>query len=338
DGDHAVGIVESRLAKGAFELASDGFVNFGLPVRDIRRGETVKSKGGGSGKFRALDAFVPKGFPIAYHPKIVSPAKRQIGRAAGGGKVLLAEDPHVTIIGDDNREFVYPDAYPYSAVCKLHIESRLKPGDTWGQRSHASGFLVGKRTLVTSGHAHPDTAADGWRIEVIPACWGGRSVFGMGYVTYVRSCTWWHSDAGNDIMVCELYDPIGEDLGYFGAVSYDSDWEDLQVWEMCGFPFDRSLWAMSRQRGIAVRDDDDGDDIELNGETYDTTQVENDADEASGASGSPLFAWFDGDVRAVGVHSGVQRDWTISGTETLSCSAGGEGFVEILRWARGAWG
>ena len=46
---------------------------------------------------------------------------------------------------------------------------------------------------------------------------------------------------------------------------------------------------MSRQTGIAVRDDDDGDDIGVNGDDYDTTQVESDADEASGASGSPLW-------------------------------------------------
>ena len=69
-----------------------------------------------------------------------------------------------------------------------------------------------------------------------------------------------------------------------------------------------------------------------------TTQVESDADEASGSSGSPLFAWFDGHVRAVGVHSGVQRDGTITGTEILSCASGGEGFIEVIRWARGAWG
>jgi hypothetical protein len=86
---------------------------------------------------------------------------------------------------------------------------------------------------------------------------------------------------------------------------------------------DRSKYGMSMQNGIHVRDDDDGDDIDLDGKTYDTTQVENDADEASGASGSPLFAWFGEDNPCViGVHSGVQEDWTVSGSETWSCAAG----------------
>jgi hypothetical protein len=275
---------------------------------------------------------------VAYHPKIASAVKREVGRLAGGGRMLLSEEPHITIINGESRDFVYPDAFPYSAICKLHIESQARPGGPWGDRNHATGFLVGRHTLMTSGHAHPDTSAHAWRIEVIPACWGGRSVFGMGYVTYVRSARWWHSDGGNDYMVGELYDPIGNDLGYFGATTYDSDWEDLSVWTMAGYPHDRSLWAPSTERGISIRDDDDGDDINLNGNTYDTTQVESDADEASGASGSPLFAWFNGDVKAVGVHSGVQRDNTISGTEILSCASGGSGFVEVIRWARSEWG
>jgi len=220
-----------------------------------------------------------------------------------------------------------------SASCTLN----RKPGPP-GNRNHATGFLVGRQSLMTSGHAHPDTSAHAWRIEVIPGCWGGQSVFGMGYVTYVQSARWWHSDAGNDFMVCKLYDPIADDLGYFGATTYDSDWEDRAVWTMSGYPFDQSLWSPSRETGISVRNDDDGDDIDLDGDTYDTTQVENDADEASGASGSPLFSWFNGDVKAVGVHSGVQRDGTISGTEILSCASGGTGFVKVIRWARGEWG
>jgi hypothetical protein len=144
--------------------------------------------------------------------------------------------------------------------------------------------------------------------------------------------------SGNDFLVGELYDPVGDEVGYFGAVTYDSDWEDLAVWTMAGYSYDRSLWAPSRETAVSIRDDDDGDDIDLDGNTYDTTQVESHADEASGASGSPLFGWFGGGVRAVGVHSGVQRDETITGTEMLSCASGGEGFVEVIRWARAQWG
>jgi hypothetical protein len=105
------------------------------------------------------------------------------------------------------------------------------------------------------------------------------------------------------------------------------------VWTMASFPYDRSLTSMSAQFGIAVRDD--GDDIEVDGDSYDTTQVESDADEASGASGSPLFAWWDGSPYAIGVHHGVERDGTISGTEIYACASGGDGFTQATHWARG---
>jgi hypothetical protein len=174
-------------------------------------------------------------------------------------------------------------------------------------------------------------------IKVIPACWANQPVFGLGLVTWVRQRKWWHSDSGNDLQLCRLADPVGDTMGYFGAQAYDSDWQDDAVWSMAGFPYDVSKFAMAVQQGISVRDDDDGDDISLNGEEYDTTQIENDADAASGASGSPLFAWFGGKVRAIGVHSGVQNDWAISGTETWSCAAGGEGLVALARWGRENW-
>jgi hypothetical protein len=336
-GEQAVELARSSLFEGAYELTTKAAVNFGLPLKGLLRGDTVPAVKNRPRVSRSADAFVPHHFPVAYHPKIASGVKREVGRLAGGGRMFLSEEPHATIINGESRHFIYPDAYPYSAICKLHIEAQDRPGGPWGDRSHATGFLVGRRTVMTSGHAHPNTSAHAWRIQVIPACWSGRSVFGMEYVTYVHSARWWHSDAGNDFLVGELYDPIGADLGYFGAITYDSDWEDESFWTMCGYTDDRSLWAPSRQTTIAVRDDDDGDDISLNGNDYDTTQVESDADEASGASGSPLFAWFEGQPQAVGVHSGVQRDNTIAGTEILSCASGGTGFVEVILWARGEW-
>jgi hypothetical protein len=43
---------------------------------------------------------------------------------------------------------------------------------------------------------------------------------------------------------------------------------------------------MSHETGMTVRDAYDGDDIEVDGSDYDTTQIESDADEAPDASGS----------------------------------------------------
>jgi hypothetical protein len=141
------------------------------------------------------------------------------------------------------------------------------------------------------------------------------------------------------MMVCRLYDPLGTTTGYFGATTYNSDWEDWTVWSMCGYPFDLGESRPTFQGGIPVRDDDDGDDIGVNGSDYDTTQVESEADEASGASGSPLYSWFDnGQMYAIGVHHGTETDYIFpASSETWSAAAGGPGLPGIINWARSVW-
>jgi hypothetical protein len=198
--------------------------------------------------------------------------------------------------------------------------------------------MIGRSTLMTSGHVGPPTHGAGWMIKVIPACWNGQSLYGAGVVSYVASYNSWNSDSGSDIKICQLYDPLGDQVGYFGYRGYSSSWEDGDYWTMAGFPYDINLTYMSHETAIAVRDDDDGDDINVNGTSYDTIQVESDADEASGASGSPLWGWWDGSPYAIGVHHGVEYDGTIWGTETLSCAAGGAGFTQAAAWGRSMWG
>ncbi len=354
DGD-AVEIVESELRKGAVRLRARGPLLEGLAVERSEQGaahrrsmserldaaEARRRIDGGDVRSPGRlvgDAWCPDGVPRGMHPKVSRVlTSERFGISASGRRTVLSEDPHSTIINGESRVFLYPDRYPYTAVCKLYVSYLPEGSASWVQTGEATGYLIGKSTMMTSGHVQPPGGRP-WRIKVVPACWAGQSIFGAGLVTYVSETRWWNSDAGSDIQVCHLYDPIGERLGYFGYKGYDSDWEDLQVWTMAGFPYDRSLTSMSAQFDIAVRDDDDGDDIDVDGDSYDTTQVESDADEASGASGSPLFAWWDGGPYAIGVHHGVERDGTVSGTEIYSCASGGDGFTRAAHWARGMWG
>lgn len=348
-------VERSKLMSNAYVLKSSSAINFGLPVLENRsnpvRRRTMAERLAVAER-RHLDRIerpdhqsetlgephCPDGVPTGLHPKeVASISAQHFGITSRGTKTLLSADPHSTIINGESRRFIYPDRYPYTAVCKLYLSYQSAPGAPWRYNfKEATGYLIGKSTLMTSGHFHPP-ANSGWQIQVIPACWAGRSIFGPGFVTYVRSTFRWNSDAGSDIQICQLYDPIGVRIGYFGYRGYSSDWEDGAYWTMAGYPYDRSLTSMSRQTGIAVRDDDDGDDIGVNGEDYDTTQVESDADEASGASGSPLWGYWSGMPYAIGVHHGVERDGTISGTEILSCASGGDGFTAAAHWGRGMW-
>jgi hypothetical protein len=363
----STGEISVERAGDAYRLHSSAPIFQGLPVVDeehaagktiartlakrveVRRSRLLGERISRHVRLGSADAFRPRGVPIAYLPRLLrSLGTQRIGMSAGGGRVALSTtvvltidgDNHSTVIDGESRDFLRPTRYPYTAVCKLEKWALDATGRWVNSGDYATGFLIGSRILLTSGHAFEgDRLGSGMvAIKVIPACWANQSVFGPAMITWVTRRRWWHSDSGNDLQVCQLADRIGDSLGYFGARVYDSDCEDLSVWTMPGFPYDRSKYGMSAQHGISVRDDDDGDDIVLDGETFDTTQVENDADEASGASGSPLFAWFGADNPcAIGVHSGYQTDWTISGDETWSCAAGGDGLVEIVLWARRSW-
>lgn len=361
--------VEKANVDGGYVLRSSAAILPGLPViaEEQASGQTVKrdaaarakarqhrgqgERRAGKSKIVSPDGHRPAGMPIAYMPRILRDiGEARYGLSAGGGRVILSTtvvqtwdgNNHSTVIDGESRDFLRPTDFPYTAVCKLE-KWRLDTGSgAWvNSGSYGSGFLIGRKTLLTSGHnfAGDSLASGNFAIKVIPACWANTSVFGPGAITWVRQRKYWHSDSGNDLQICQLYDPIGDQMGYFGAREYDSDWQDLGVWTMAGFPYDRSIYGKSVQHGIHVRDDDDGDDIRLDdGTTHDTTQVENDADEASGASGSPLFAWFgDGNPCAIGVHAGYETDWTAGGDETWSCAAGGDGLVAIVNWARANW-
>ncbi|MGB8859272.1 MAG: hypothetical protein WCC60_08450 [Ilumatobacteraceae bacterium] len=354
DSGSAIEVVKSHLLEGAYTLRSPELVRFGLPVLEVNTGDTFTRTQSARLQAAAVrrmngrperqarearpegDAFCPEGVPQGRHPKTATRSDTLFGVSSRGGRTQLS-GPHSTIINGESRSLVYPDRYPYTAVCKLYLRFQPRGGAQWQGAGEATGYLVGKSTLVTSGHVTPPT--DGrWQIQVIPACWNGQSVFGPGMVSYVRSFWSWNSDSGSDIKICQLYDPIGERLGYFGYKGYQSRWEDRDYWTMAGYPYDISLTSMSHETGIAVRDDDDGDDIDVNGTTYDTTQVESDADEASGVSGAPLWGWWAKGPYAIGVHHGVERDGTAFGTEILSCASGGDGFVAAAHWGRSMWG
>jgi V8-like Glu-specific endopeptidase len=349
-----IAIERSRLLESAWRLRSSDLLHVGLPVLEANAGEAIarplsvrrelaeeRRLHGRAERVVQLDlpigeAFCPDGVPQGRHPKLLPRSASRFGLSSRGNRTVLS-GPHSTIINGESRSLVYPDRYPYTAVCKLYLRYQPKSGGPWQGAGEATGYLIGKSTLMTSGHVTPPT--DGkWQIQVIPACWNGTSVFGPGMVSYVRGFWSWNSDSGNDIKICQLYDPIGTSLGYFGYKVYQSRWEDQDYWTMAGYPYDISLVSMSRETAIAVRDDDDGDDINVNGTTYDTTQVESDADEASGVSGAPLWGWWTKGPYAIGVHHGVERDGTISGTEVLSCAAGGDGFVAAAHWGRSMWG
>jgi hypothetical protein len=127
--------------------------------------------------------------------------------------------------------------------------------------------------------------------------------------------------------VCRLDVALGESLGYFGTTAYDSDWEDLAVFAVIGYPWDiAGSLRPTVETQVAVVDDDN--------DSHDTSEVETKSDTASGMSGGPIFASWSGDMRIIGAASGFEED----GFDPVhTVFAGGHGLNRLVRWARDNW-
>lgn len=337
-----VKLKKSDIYPGMWVLPEGVSLVPGLPVKTYRvirtkRGQPGKKKrprGKGGNK---VDANIPDWLPLGFHP---IPAFNRTPRKAKtrDGRRIRLDDSWMHIFGDDNRINITPDTFPEIAVCRIEIFQEF-PLVGWVFQKYGTGFMVGRRIMMTSGHLRPTLPGFPYRIDVIPGYVNGISAFpgNPGLFTNVRNVIAYGSDTGNDLMVCRLYDAIGDFTSWFGAIDYNDDWEDRDVWSMCGYPHDRGFSVPTLQGAISVIDDDDGDDIELpNGNNEDTTQIETYADGASGASGSPLYSWFkNGQLYAIGVYYGMEHCDLGGGPHSVH--SGGGGFVELIKWARAEW-
>ncbi len=254
------------------------------------------------------------------HPK---PLRRWDGR-----KVIPFQ--FTQIWQSESRQLFFDTSAPWVRI------GRIAGADGgWG-----SAALIGRSSVVTAAHVvraywSPDgPVANG--VTFTPALNGTGSALGSGWVAGVVGIAAWahyggvEEAEGYDMAVCQLDQPFGEWLGFFGARSYDDDWEDEHHWTHVGYPWDMSPAGVRPcwEAGIAVHDDD-GDD-------FDTLELETEADAASGQSGGPLWGrWSNGGRQIIGVMSGVE-DNTAERKNTLF--AGGRGLVSLVSWARANWG
>ena len=233
------------------------------------------------------------------------------------------------VFGADNRQVYRDTSFPWRCVGKV-FNSDGKVG---------SGALVGSNVMVTAGHMIPWNGANGggW-IRFVPDYFDTQSLLGSGVQSYVSDVRGYSDSyysgqpSGYDWAICKLNNPLGNSVGYFGFNGYDSNWEDLNVWDVAGYPTavaggNRPSW----QGGIAILDDDsdsnDGDELESNN-----------ADITGGNSGGPIFAWFNKDPRVIGVVSGWASEYIFpKGTEDDNIFASGSGFTNLIAWGRSNW-
>ena len=267
-------------------------------------------------------SFIPPEAEKLLSPRLVGKRSVPLLRTFKGEKVTPLNQTFLD--GNDDRKLFADPSYPWCCI------GRISSGGRWG-----TATLVGKNFVVTASHV----VAGLWTpnkpltetITFVPAMFGSSSLLGPSWSAKVTGIAAWkeiNDVAGYDMAICQLDKPMGDWLGYFGSRSYNDDWEDHPWWEHVGYPFDLSLGGTepSYQFNITINDDD--------GDSYNTLELETNADTASGQSGGPLWAIFkDGGHQILGVLSGNQNGlW-----ETTNIFAGGSGLNSLVRWGRNNW-
>ncbi|OFC87126.1 hypothetical protein BACERE00198_04292 [Bacillus cereus] len=147
----------SKLMSNAYMLKSSSAINFVLPVLEsqanpvhhrtmaerlmVAERRHLNQIERPNRRFEVLgEPHCPDGVPTGIHPKTASSIGAQrFGITSRGTKTLLSEDPHSTIINGGSCEYICPDRYPYTAVCKLYVSYQPTPGAPWRLASQATG-------------------------------------------------------------------------------------------------------------------------------------------------------------------------------------------------------
>jgi V8-like Glu-specific endopeptidase len=232
------------------------------------------------------------------------------------------------IFGTDDRVVYQDTSYPWRSIGRVFNN----------EGKAASGALVGPNIMVTAGHVVPWNSAQAWWMRFVPDYFDGQSLLGAGVESYVSDVQGYNTSyfsgavTGYDWAICKLYNPLGQSFGYFGVNSYTNDWENQNIWNVCGYPSEvaggeRPSW----QGGVSILDDDDdsNDGQELESETADITE---------GNSGGPIWAWWNSDPRVIGVVSGWESEYRFpSGYQDNNIFASGAGLINLIAWGRSNW-
>jgi V8-like Glu-specific endopeptidase len=268
---------------------------------------------------RQLDGFLPAHVPVRARPVTEPlPIPRVRLRGPKGAYTPLVVFP------GDGRRLLTDNSWPYNLTGLV----------TTSDGASGSGVLIGDRLMLTAHHLLPanSIARGSWSMTFTPHFDSGSSPnapFGSSNVSdLVRYAE--ESDTeykvGHDFMLCRLFEPLGQRLGYLGATSFDDDWRGWQVWDNIGYPIDVGGGTRPAvQFNQSIEDDYEDDDGQF---------LETEASLNNGNSGGPFFSWFDdGHVRLCGV---VAAGGSF-GDDRDNAVAGGDDMINLIAWGRSNW-
>lgn len=269
-------------------------------------------------------SYRPSWIDATYSPRIAARDRFKPMRRINGRPV----DP-LWVFGPDDRWSFRDSAWPWGLVGKVFTSSG------WT----GSAALIGDRIIATAGHVVP-WDDNPWWMRFVPAFYDGTSLHGAGVESYVSDARGYDVNGnvtGYDWAVCRLYEPLGSWLGYFGYNGYNSAWEDDPYWSIIGYPGAIAGAQRPSFQGSVSSFDTDGD-------SAGGLEIETRADLTPGNSGGPMFGWWSGDPRLIGVVSGQEEDWSPgfwpwewADVERGNVIAGGSGFTNLMAWGRSNW-
>ena len=267
----------------------------------------------------------PDWMPGTYYPRTLP----DLGRPQPMRRINGNPTRPLYVFGPDDRNAYMDATWPWGLVGKVFTS-----GGWVG-----SAALIGPRLIATAGHVVP-WGGGSWWMRFVPAYYNGMSLHGAGVESYVSDARGYDvngSVTGYDWAVCRLYEPLGDWLGYFGYNGYSNSWENDPYWTVLGYPGAVAGGQRPSWQGSVSSFDTDGDS---NG----GLEIETRADMTPGNSGGPMFGWWSGDPRLIGVVSGEETDWSPGfwpwqwgNTTRGNVVAGGSGFTNLMAWGRTNW-
>ena len=193
-----------------------------------------------------------------------------------------------SVCGSDDRIRISPATnIPWRWICQLIITKAD------GSQSRCTGWFIGPRTVITSGHCVYSHSANGWaqKIEVFPGMDENEAPFGSQVGTSFRSVTGWTEEQDDDFDYGAIIlpdDTLGNRVGWFGFVNLsDQLLTNLQV-NNSGYAGDKPFGTQWFNAGRITN--------------ITRGKLSYMLDTYGGQSGSPIWRLQDGQHHLVGIH------------------------------------
>jgi hypothetical protein len=211
-------------------------------------------------------------------------------------------------------------SYPWRTVGKV-----FSTGGPTGPEG-GIGVLVGPNLLLTASHVAP-WGNGPWSMEFIPAFRMGDRPFGSSFVEEFRGYRTEPEASGLDYVVCKLYNPLGQALGWMGTQSWgDEDEYKRRRFQSSGYP-DSFGGRPAVEFDIRIVDiDSDSPGLEL--------ELPIGHPLTAGWSGGPLWYFPNQEPFVVGVQSGSEKDEV---DPRRHVTAGGRGMVDLVKFGLENW-